>query len=48
MVAFVKNDFETVLDFFYCYGYGANAFEAVQRIATDKKDYCRCSLYVIV
>ena len=44
MVAFVKNfsvrmTFEAVLAFFCCYDYGANASEAVQKIATDQKGY---------
>ena len=33
-----ENDFEAVLADF-CYGCGANAFEAVKKIATDQKDY---------
>ena len=37
-----ENDFETVLATF-CYEYGANAFEAVQKIATDQKGYHKCS-----
>ena len=32
-----ENDFETVLATFFCYDHGAKAFEAVQKIATDKK-----------
>ena len=43
-----ENNFEAVLATFYCYDYGANAFEAVQKIATDLKDYCKCSSSVIV
>ena len=34
-----ENDFEAVLATFCCYDYGANASEAVQNIAADKKDY---------
>ena len=34
-----ENDFEAVLANFCCYDYGANASEAVQKIATDQKDY---------
>ena len=53
MVAFFEellseNDFEAVLATFCCYDYGANASEAVQKIATDQKDYHRCSSCVIV
>ena len=33
-----ENDFEAVLDNICCYDYGANACEAVQKIATDQKD----------
>ena len=43
-----ENNFEAVLATFYCYDYGANAFEAVQKIATDQKDYHECSSCVIV
>ena len=43
-----ENDFEFVLAFFCCYEYGAKAFEAVQKIATDQKDYHKCSSCVIV
>ena len=31
--------FEAVLAFFCCYEHGANASEAIQKIATDQKDY---------
>ena len=31
-----------------CYDYGANASEAVQKIAIDQKDYRKCSLCVMV
>ena len=34
-----ENDFEAVLATFNCYDYGANASEAVQKIATDQKVY---------
>ena len=43
-----ENDFEVVLATFSCYDYGANASEAVQKIATDQKDYHKCSSCVIV
>ena len=38
-----ENDFEAVLATFCCHDYVANAFEAVQKIATDQKDYHKCS-----
>ena len=34
-----ENDFEAVLATFCCYDQGANASEAVQKIATDQKEY---------
>ena len=34
MVLLSQNDFETVLVNFGCYGHGANASEAVQKIST--------------
>ena len=43
-----KNDFQPVLATFCCYDYGGNPFEAVERIATDQKDYHKCSLLVIL
>ena len=43
-----ENDFEAVLATFWCYEYGANASETIQRIATDQKDYQKCSSCVIV
>ena len=42
-----ENDFEAVLTTFYCYDHGAKASEAVQKIATDQKEYCKCFLGVI-
>ena len=33
------DDFDAVLTIFRFYGYGANASEAVEKIAADKKDY---------
>ena len=45
---FSENDFEAVVATFCCYDYGANASEAIERIATDQKDYHKCSLCVIV
>ena len=38
-----ENDFEIVLATFCCYDYGANASKIVQKIATDQKDYRKCS-----
>ena len=53
MVAFCKellceNNFMTVLAIFCCYDYGANASEAVQKIATYQKEYHECSSCVII
>ena len=45
---FSENDFETVLITFCCYGYGVNASEAVQKIATVQKEYHKCSPCVIM
>ena len=42
-----ENDFETVLATFCRYDIGANASETVQRIATDQKDYHKCTSCVI-
>ena len=42
-----KNDGEAVLATFYCYDY-TNAFGGVQKIATDQKDYHKCSSSVTV
>ena len=36
-----ENDFQAVLANFCCYDYGANASEAVEKIATNQKDYRR-------
>ena len=43
-----KNDFEAVLVAFCCYDHGAKASEEVQKIATDQKEYRKCSLCVII
>ena len=43
-----KNDFEAVLATMYCYEHGAKASEEVQKIATDQKEYRKCSLCVII
>ena len=37
---------ETVLSTFCCYDHGAKASEAVKKIATDQKEYHKCSLFV--
>ena len=42
-----ENDFEAVLATFCCHDCGANASEAVQKIASDQKDYHKCSSCVI-
>ena len=34
-----KNNFEAVIATFCCYDYGVNAFEAIEKIVTDQKDY---------
>ena len=41
-------DFEAVLATFRCYDYGANASEAVQKIATDQNNYYKRSSCVLV
>ena len=43
-----ENDFKVVLATCCCNDDGANISEAVQKIATDQKDYHKCSLCVIV
>ena len=43
-----ENDFKAILTAFCCYGYGANATEAVQKIAADQKDYHKCSLCLMI
>ena len=43
-----KNDFEAVLVTFCCYDHGAKASEEVQKIATDQKEYLKCSWCVII
>ena len=42
-----EKDFETVLATSCYYGLGAMASEAVQKIATDQKEYRKCSSCVI-
>ena len=50
MVTFVlsENDFEVVLDNFCWYDYGAKASEAVQKIATNQKEYRKSSSCVAI
>ena len=43
-----ENDFEAVLATFCCYDHGAKASETVQKIATDQKEYRKCTLSVII
>ena len=43
-----ENDFEAALVNFCYYDFGANASGAFQKIATDQKDYHKCSSYVVV
>ena len=43
-----ENDIAAVLVIFCCYDHGAKASEAVQKIARDQKEYCKCSSYVII
>ena len=47
-IFFSKYDFEAVLATFFCYDYKAVAFEAVEKITIDRKDYHAWSLSVIV
>ena len=43
-----ENDLEDVLVTFCCYDHGAKTFGTVQRIATDQKEYRKCSSCVII
>ena len=43
-----ENDFETVLATFCSYNHASKSSEAVQKIATDQKDYRKCSSCVII
>ena len=43
-----ENDFEAASATFCCYDHGGKASEAVQKIATDKKEYRKCSSCVII
>ena len=40
-----ENDFEAVLAILSCYEHGAKASEAVQKIATDQKEYRKSITY---
>ena len=40
------DDFQAVLASFCSYDYVTNVSEAAEKIATDEKDYCKCSLSV--
>ena len=39
-----RDDFDAALAFFLSYCYSVNTSEAVEKIATDEKDYHKCSL----
>ena len=43
-----ESDLEVVLATFCCCDHGAKTFEAVQKIATDQKEYRKCSSCVII
>ena len=43
-----ENGFKAVLATFCCYDHGAKVSETVQKIATDQKEYRKCSLCVII
>ena len=43
-----RDDFDAVLAIFRSYRHGGNACEAVEKIATDEKDYHKSFLCVIV
>ena len=42
------DDFDTALAIFHFYYYSVNATVAVEKIATDEKDYHKCSIHVII
>ena len=42
------DDFDTALAIFRFYYYSVNATVAVEKIATDEKDYHKCSIHVII
>ena len=37
-----ESDFEAGLTTFYCYDHSVKGSEAVQKIATDQREYCKC------
>ena len=43
-----KDDFEDFLAIFCCYDYCVNASEAVEKIATNQKDYNKSSVRVVL
>ena len=43
-----KDDFKDFLAIFCCYDYCVNASEAVEKIATNQKDYNKSSVRVIL
>ena len=43
-----KSDFEAVLANFCCCDHRAKTSEEIQKIATDQKEYCKCSLCAII
>ena len=43
-----ENDLESILVTFCCYDHGAKASEAVPKIATDQKEYRKCSWCVTI
>ena len=45
---FSENEFEAAFASFCCYDYDAKVSEAVQKIATDKKVYRKCSWCIII
>ena len=45
---FYRDDFGAALEIFHSYYNGVNVSEAVEKIATDEKDYQKCSLCVTV
>ena len=42
-----ENNFRAVLVSYYCSDHGVKVSGAVQKIATDQKEYHKCSLFVI-
>ena len=46
-IFFCVDDFDAVLAIFRTYDHDGNASKAVEKIATDEKDYRKCSLCFI-